>query len=254
MWSPGDAVVTRDHRGTRWSSGNWWSPAGLVVTVVPVDAALAAAAPPRRGRPAGPTCLVGAVLARVPAGPRRAPPQPRSHQGRRLVHARPAAGGAAPGPAAATARAPALPRRPRRQEAAEPVPLHGGGRGYSPPRRSAPLGLGRLSSAPLGSTRPCSAPLDSSQPGPLRLCSARPGPARPHSTRLGSARPRSAQLGYTRPRSARWAWPLGPARSCSVQSLSSVPLDCARSFPLSSAVRLRSAHWNWSRVEQRGAE
>lgn len=62
---------------------------------------------------ARPTCLVGAVLARVPAGPRRAPPQPRRHQGRRLIHARLATGGAAPGTAAAASGARALPCRPR---------------------------------------------------------------------------------------------------------------------------------------------
>lgn len=126
--------------------------------------------------PAEPTCLVGAVFARVPAGPRRPPAQPGGHHGR-LVPARPAAGGAAPGPAAAAAaaRAPARPRRPRRQEAAEPVPFHGGRPCAAP--RSAPLGSTRLRSGPLGSAArrrgSCSGPeLSAAQPDCAR--SSRP--------------------------------------------------------------------------------
>lgn len=138
---------------------------------------------PRAGRGhwrlAGPTCLVRAVLAPVPAGPRGPPTQSRSHQGRRVVHARPAAGGAAPGRAAA--RAPALPRSRRRQEAAEPVPFHGGRPAPRPARlRSARLGsrLGcarRARLAGLGGVAPgsrsgravvCSAGLRSGSPVP----------------------------------------------------------------------------------------
>lgn len=144
-------------------------------------------------------CLVGAVLARVPAGPRPAPAQPRRHESRRRVHARPAAGGAAPTAAAAAARAPALPRSPRRQEAAEPVPLHGG-RSGSPARRSAPLGRGvrpsKSRSARLRSARLGPAPLASPQPllrgaGPSSLVSA---------VRLRSAQGRGeAERGAGRP-------------------------------------------------------
>lgn len=77
------------------------------------------------GQGPGCSCLVGAVLARVRAGPRGAPAQPRRHQSRRLGHGRPAAGGAAPGPATAIAAAAGAPALPGRQEAAEPVPFHG---------------------------------------------------------------------------------------------------------------------------------
>lgn len=136
-------------------------------------------APPAapRDRTAGPTCLVCAVLARVPAGPRRAPAQPRRHHSSRLGHVGPAAGGAAPGPASATtaaARAPALPGRRGRQEAPEPVPLHSREDG--------------LSSAPaLRPVRPGSAQL-----GPTRLRPARLRPTRLRPARLGPTRPRSA--------------------------------------------------------------
>lgn len=159
----------------------------------PAAPAPARARPPP-GAPARPTCLVGAVFARVPAGPRQAPAQPRRHQGRGLVHARPAAGRAASGPTAAAAGAPARPRRPRRQEATEPVPLHGGGRGCSPAPALRPA---RLGSAPLGSTRP-------------------------YSTRLGCARLRSPRRpplgGPVRPvapspaRPLSWTPALGPVR------------------------------------------
>lgn len=148
------------------------------------------------GRLAEPTCLVGAVFARVPTGPRRPPTQPGSYQGR-LVHARPAAGGAAPGPAAAAAaaRAPARPRRPRRQEAAEPVPFHGG-RPCAPPR-SVPLGSTRARSARLlGPAGPARA---------LKLSAAQPDCARsfPPDPPLGSARlPGSGTGGASRGRAA----------------------------------------------------
>lgn len=176
-----------------------------------------------RGRghwqPAGPTCLVRAVLVRVPAGPRRSPTQPRCHQGRRLIHARPAADGAAPSPAAAKAagaRAPALPPR-RRQEAAEPVPFHGSRPG-APPRgalvdtaRSARLRSAPLGSAPTGLGRSRSAVL-----GPLG------------SLGLG-ARPSSVLFGP--------------------ESSSARP-SCARSFPPDSADQLSSARWKLRWAEE----
>lgn len=117
------------------------------------------------------SCFVYTVLACVPAGARRAPAELSS----RPVRARSAgARRATPSPttSAAAARAPALPSYSRRQEAAEPVPLHGGSRHsipapcyslwpaefretglnftrsvpfrYTPPRSSAPLGSARL--------------------------------------------------------------------------------------------------------------
>lgn len=185
---------------------------------------------PAPGAPAGPTCLVGAVLARVPAGPRQAPAQPRRHQGRGLVHARPAAGRTASGPAAAAAAgAPARPRRPRRQEATEPVPLHGGGRSYSP----APA---------LGPTRPRSAPL-----GPIRPGSAPLGPIRPGSASLGSARLRSALRCTLGPASGPGSVLLGP------EPRASAPLDGARPFPLDAAAGPRSAPWKRGGAEQGGA-
>lgn len=139
------------------------------------------------GQGPGSSCLVCAVLARVPAGPRRAPAQPRRHHGRRLGHVGPAAGGATPGPASATtaaARAPALPGRRGRQEAPEPVPLHSRGDG--------------LNSAPaLRPVRPGSAQL-----GPTRLRPARLRPTRLRPARLGTARPagpRGRTSGASRP-------------------------------------------------------
>lgn len=141
-----------------------------------------------RGRghwqPAGPTCLVRAVLVRVPAGPRRSPTQPRRHT-------RPAADGAAPSPAAAKvagARAPALPPHRRRQEAAEPVPFHGSRPGAPP--RGALLDTARISPAALRSAPLLSARPQSASVGPVRLCSGH---------------------------SARWARGLDSARSCSAR-------------------------------------
>lgn len=97
------------------------------------------------------SCLVCTVLACVRARARRAPAELR----RRPVRARSAgARRAAPSPTASTAaaRTPALPSRPRRQEAAEPVPLHGGGRLIAAPCSSVwlgPPGSARLDWTPL---------------------------------------------------------------------------------------------------------
>lgn len=105
------------------------------------------------GQGPGCSCLVCAVLARVPAGPRRAPAQPRRHHSSRLGHVGTAAGGAAPDPASATttaARTPALPGRRGRQEAPEPVPLHSRGDCLSSAPALRPV---RTGSAQLGPTR-----------------------------------------------------------------------------------------------------
>lgn len=91
------------------------------------------------------SCFVCPVLARVPAGARRAP----AELGSRPVSARsPGARRATPSPTASTAaaRTPALPSHSRRQEAAEPVPLHGGSR-HLIPAPCYSVWLGPLSSA-----------------------------------------------------------------------------------------------------------
>lgn len=91
------------------------------------------------------SCFVCPVLARVPAGARRAPAELRS----RPVSARSAgARRATPSPTTSTAaaRTPSLPSYSRRQEAAEPVPLHGGSR-HLIPAPCYSVRLGPLSSA-----------------------------------------------------------------------------------------------------------
>lgn len=133
------------------------------------------------------SCLVHAIFDGVPAGPSRAPTKScRCRQGLRAV----AAGWAAP--RATAARAPALPGRARRQEAAESVSLHGAGRPESR-RRAARCGSalpGCVRSIMFGLSRLCSTQL-------ARLRSALPvcslGSSRPRLICLfGSARPLSA--------------------------------------------------------------
>lgn len=114
------------------------------------------------------SCLVCAVLARVPAGARRAPAELSSHP----VSARSAgARRATPSPTASTAaaRTPALPSYSRRQEAAESVPLHGGSR-HLIPAPCYSVWLGPLSSARADLTSLSPVPLHSAAPfGSARL-------------------------------------------------------------------------------------
>lgn len=125
------------------------------------------------GKSSARSCLVCTVLACVPARARRAPAELCCRQSRRPISARSTGSRrATPSPTAstATARTPALPSRPRRQEAAEPVPLHGGGRhlidpcsvlfGVARPTGFCLTGLDSTHSVPFGCTPPgYSAPL-----------------------------------------------------------------------------------------------
>lgn len=147
------------------------------------------------------SCLVRAFLDGITAGPRRGPAQRCRCQVRAVC-----TGWAVP-PAPA-ARAPALPSGPRRQEAAEPVPLHGGGRPRS-----------RLGSArPAGNAQFRSAPLDC-----VRFSSF--GSARSHSA------PLVCELGSSR---HRRICPLGPSSLCPLSyiRLCPNPLGSARALAI----------------------